>query len=165
MRVSEITGTIMRVQLGRLDLILEGLRARKSIFREKLARQSLAKVIVGACADGDSGSSLHLLFPDPEVAMRLSKGLRQQGMLFAPVTTRPAHACWKWTPLLGDRAHWHSAANPFKLTARPYQYPTTEYLESVGILMRTAKMEIDLNCSLDETVRLAELLSQTLSHT
>ncbi|HUP58417.1 MAG TPA: aminotransferase class I/II-fold pyridoxal phosphate-dependent enzyme [Bdellovibrionota bacterium] len=163
MRVSEITGAVMRVQLKRLDPILRGLRARKKIFIERLKGQSRARVVLGNCAPGDCASSLHLLFEDPESAAAFGRKIRAKGVLFAPATARPAHACWKWTNLLGENATYPGGRNPYSMTDRKYSYHTAQYLDSIGILMRTLKMDIDLNQDPDVTAVWAERVARELS--
>lgn len=163
MRVSEITGAIMRVQLGRLDVILKGLRARKKLFVDRLASQSRAQLVLGNCAEGDCASSVHLSFADPGEAAHFGRAIRAKGILFAPVTARPAHACWKWTNLLGANAAYPGGRNPYELTDRKYTYHTSQYLMSVGILMRTLKMDIDLSQNKDAVAKAADRLQRILN--
>jgi 8-amino-3,8-dideoxy-alpha-D-manno-octulosonate transaminase len=162
MRVSEITGAVMRVQLRRLDKILGGLRARKKIYVERLEEQSHAELVLGNCAKGDCASSLHLSFADPDAGARFGRAVRSKGILFAPVTSRPAHACWKWTGLLGPDAVYPTGRNPYRETGRKYSYHTAQYLASVGILMRTLKTDIDLNQSLGAAARDADRILKIL---
>jgi dTDP-4-amino-4,6-dideoxygalactose transaminase len=155
MRVSEIQGTIMRVQLSRLPRILDELRVRKNIFRKHLSDCGDTLFVSGHCPSGDCASSIHLQFSDPTEGMVLGKTLRDQGLLFAPVTTRPAHASWKWNHLLGERSHIQPARNPYHLTDQTYEYLTADVLDSVSILTRTLKMDVNLALSLEETAQLA----------
>lgn len=163
MRVSEITGAIMRIQLQRLEGILSSLRQRKNILLAKLAHQTLARLPVGACPNGDSGSSLHLFLPDPATALKVSRALWEIGIAFAPVISRPAHVCWKWASFLGDRSSWNPRNNAYRLTDRVYTYPTSKYLSSVAILTCMLRLEIDPNLSLDETERLSDRILSVLT--
>lgn len=163
MRVSEVTGAIMRVQLTRLDKIISGLRRRKKVFLTELAEldtSNHSSVILGNCAQGDCSSSLHLLFSDPEAAAFYGKNLRKKGLLFAPVTSRIAHACWKWTHLLREDVHYQGGRNPYRETDRKYSYSTAQYLQSVSILTRTLKMDLDLSMSLKSLEQTRELARQ-----
>lgn len=96
MRVSEIQGALMRVQLTRLEPTLSELRVRKSILKEILLSLPEVKVIESACAGGDCGSSLHLSFSDPLQTLEAFKGLGQAGIKAYPPSLRPAHVAWKW---------------------------------------------------------------------
>jgi 8-amino-3,8-dideoxy-alpha-D-manno-octulosonate transaminase len=96
MRVSEIHGALMNVQLKRLDGILNDLRRRKQELKKELTTVSSLKVLSGGCEKGDSASSLHLAFPNPLVALNAAQKLNEAGLLFYPPTLRPAHVAWKW---------------------------------------------------------------------
>ncbi len=98
MRVSEIHGAIMRVQLRRLEDLLARLRHRKTIFAEALRGFDLVR---GGCASGDCGTTLHLRFRDPAEAAAAAKRLSAAGIRSGPPTMRPAHAAWKWREALG----------------------------------------------------------------
>ena len=164
MRVSEIQGTIMRVQLKRLDHILNELRVRKKIFLEQLRHLPSARVVTGYSVEGDCSSSLHLQFDDPSFGAQVSKILREKTLLFAPITIRPAHAAWKWSHLLGEKSHVQPGLNPYHKTEKIYTYPTYQYLDSVEILTKTVKMDIDINKSLDQTEEEARVIRSVITN-
>ncbi|HAR43982.1 MAG TPA: hypothetical protein DCS07_15330, partial [Bdellovibrionales bacterium] len=141
MRISEISGAIMRVQLSRLDEILRLLRERKAIYREALAGLRQVRLITGNCSEGDCGSSIRLLCSDPGYAIQAGQALRNAGYLFAPVTTRPAHAAWKWLPLLDKE--------PAPRGQAPNQM--AHFLQSVDVLTRVLRLETDIHKSLAAT--------------
>lgn len=143
MRVSEIQGAIMRVQLGRLEQILSELRERKNILIEYLSQTAQSQIIRGHCKSGDCGSSLHLQFENPDVAANAGRKLRENGIGFFPVTARPAHASWKW-------AHLMEIPN------------RTDILPSMDILSRTLKIDISVSLSLLETEKLALQVQEIL---
>ena len=145
MRVSEIQGAIMRVQLTRLNRILAALRERKNIFTKTLSSSTQARLVSGYCKDGDCASSFHLQFDDPAKFANLVPALREKRLYFAPVTARPAHASWKWGHLLNTG------------------YDNSLYLASIDVLMRTVKMEIDIELSLEETRTQAQNLLKVLN--
>ena len=144
MRVSEIQGAIMRVQLRRLEFILTELKKRKLLLTAAVAGFSKAEVIAGYSA-GECNSSLHLQFVDLEVAAGTVRKLREIGLPIAPVTARPAHASWKWSHLLGGN------------------YPVSDYLQSVEILTRTYKSDINIHLSMSETEELAAKIKKVLA--
>lgn len=150
MRVSEIQGTIMRVQLNRLEKILSELRQRKEIFKNYLKN----KVVVGYSESGDCGSSLHLQFSSAEEAIEKAKVLREKGLLFAPVTARPAHAAWKWIDLLNR--HYLSNENTKFLA----NYHTSQYLPTIEILMKIIKLDISLDWTSADVKKKAKLVKE-----
>lgn len=147
MRVSEFTGAIMREQLKKWDDILSEFRIRKKIFTNLLDK---SQVINGHDEAGDTGVSLHLRLNGPDVAMVMGKKLRDQGIIAAPVTLRPAHVSWKWSEILENR------------TGR--KYPKVDVLQTIDIIMCTLRIEMDINWTLEETKAKAELMSKILKN-
>lgn len=99
MRVSEISGALMRVQLRRLDEILERLRRNKRILREALSPAEI-DYVSALDPEGDCGTSLHLRLPDPLRMSQISKNLFTQGITCYPTGARPAHTYGQWLNLL-----------------------------------------------------------------
>lgn len=148
MRVSEIQGAIMRVQLKRLDFILSELKKCKEIYLHKLQDISHLKIIQGYDPVGECHSSLHLQMPDEKRALEICKKSYDLGITIAPVTSRPAHAVWQWSGLFGKRSHIQKSRNPYT-NDQSYSYANFNYLQSIDILMRTLKL--DFNIHLDQT--------------
>ncbi len=144
MRVSEIQGAIMRVQLKRLEFILAELKKRKALLTAAIAGFSSVEVVAGYSGE-ECNSSLHLQFVDLEVAVGAVKKLREIGLPIAPVTARPAHVSWKWSHLLGGN------------------YPVADYLQSVEILTRTYKSDINIHLTMSETEELAAKIKNVLN--
>ncbi|MEQ1723750.1 MAG: aminotransferase class I/II-fold pyridoxal phosphate-dependent enzyme [Pseudobdellovibrio sp.] len=164
MRVSEIQGCIMRVQLTRLDYILSELKQRKQIFKSALNKhEKIFKIVEGYSSD-ECSTSIHLQFVDLEKTNLYAKKLRESGLLFAPVTTRPAHASWKWSQLLGEKAHIQKEYNPYLNTQKKYDYNLSNYLKSVEILTRTVKMDLNLDWSMEETKLMAAKAAEVLTN-
>lgn len=91
MRVSEITGAFMRVQLSRLDTIISNLQERKTIMMDRFKSLEKVRIPIGNCSLGDSGSSIHFIFNTPEEAINIGKDLRRESIMAIPPTTRPGH--------------------------------------------------------------------------
>lgn len=146
-RVSEIQGTIMRVQLRRLDGILKNLRRRKQILAESLANVPSIDVSFGADATGDCACSLHIIFSDPMIAAAKSRLLMDNHILCAFPTLRPAHVAWKWINLVDPDSE--AAVN-------------AHLLPSKNLMMSTLKYDIDYDLSIDATKALADKLTTLL---
>jgi dTDP-4-amino-4,6-dideoxygalactose transaminase len=144
MRASEIQGTIMRVQLSRLEGIIDELKKRKTIFKNRLGQLSHTSMVPGHCEDGDCGSAFHLRFEDIEKGHFLGQKLRNQGLAFFPVTSRPAHAAWNWIHLL------------------PQPHQRGQFIESIEILSRTYKINLSLDWPLAKTQEAAEIAEKIL---
>jgi hypothetical protein len=99
-----------------------------------------------------------------EKAAVIGKDIRAAGLPFVPVTTRPAHASWKWSHLLGERSHLQPANNPFLKADKKYSYPAADSMDSVSILMRTLIMGIQIQFDLGKTKTTAKKLKKVLQN-
>lgn len=150
MRVSEIQGAIMRVQLRRLDSILSRLRQRKRVMVDRIESVPGLSVIFGSDPEGDCGSSLHLRFDDPARAALVSKRLMGNEIPAMIPTLRPAHVAWKWTEVF-------DAANVREVTAG--------LIQSIELVMSVVKYDLDISLSLEETARLGDRFKTILLQT
>jgi dTDP-4-amino-4,6-dideoxygalactose transaminase len=147
MRVSELQGAIMRVQLKRLDPILKRLRERKRILRQCLAPLRAVSIISGSDRQGDCASSLHLRFDNPHLAAKASTLLMQSRINAVFPALRPAHVAWKWLDLIDPN-------NAKEVTAG--------LLPSINIIMSTLKYDIDFSLTLEETKRLGNKMHDAI---
>lgn len=99
MRTSEITGTLMRVQLSKLDGILKSLRDRKEILLNVMKEKNV-EFVSALDPEGDCATSLHLKINDPMKAAFLCKDLLDSGVVAVPLNSRPAHNFSQWIDLL-----------------------------------------------------------------
>lgn len=150
MRVSEISGAIIRSQLERLDEILKLLRERKNIFISVLSDISDVCVIRGSCFEGDCASALHLRFFDPIKAQKIGRKLREKNLMFTPPTMRPAHVVWKWGHLLASDKARHPVFNPHQYHAEERKYSQVNFLTSIEIMMGIIKMDLNVHWSIKE---------------
>jgi len=111
-RVNEIIGAIMRVQLKRLDGILEDLRKTKKIFIDELAGISNITFTRSNDPDGDCGTTLGFSFPDEEKARKFATSEGVEGWL--PIDSGK-HVYVNWDPILNKRGAHHPALNPYLL--------------------------------------------------
>ncbi|MBT3584626.1 MAG: aminotransferase class I/II-fold pyridoxal phosphate-dependent enzyme [Halobacteriovoraceae bacterium] len=162
MRVSEISGVLMRTQLKKLDPILEKLRERKEALLNAMGPLENIAIPRGADQNGECCLSLHLLFSAPDQAMEKSKALRENKILAYPVTARPAHACWQWMHLFEGKASHHPALDPFNLTEKKYRYHKAMYLDSIQILSSTLKYDLDLETSVEEYQLIGKKIGEIL---
>jgi dTDP-4-amino-4,6-dideoxygalactose transaminase len=148
MRVSEISGALMSVQLTRLDYILEALRERKRIFVDVLKRNSIDSV-PSHDENGDCATSIYLSFSSVQDAKDNFLKLAKEQIVAIPITIRPAHACWQWMHLVEKE--------------RPNgNYKKTSFLSSIDILMSTLKINIPFEMGLNEVEEYAHKISQII---
>lgn len=148
MRVSEISGALMSVQLNRLDTILEALRDRRRVLVSVL-KQNAIDCVPSHDEEGDCATSIYLSFPSVEAAKEnLLKFVKEQ-IVAIPITVRPAHACWQWMHLLEKE--------------RPNgNYKKSSFLSSIDLLMSTLKINIPFEMSLNEVEDYGNKISRVI---
>jgi 8-amino-3,8-dideoxy-alpha-D-manno-octulosonate transaminase len=141
LRLTEIQGAIARVQLGRLDGLLDAMRAAKR--RILAAAGPLPGVTHRALPDpgGEGGSGIIVALPEPVAAQRFAAVLSDAGVPSGPpYGGLPVYA----TPaILGRRTAsmkgcpWHCDAHPTGVTYRIGLCPVTE-----DLLARTVRVPV-----------------------
>lgn len=99
MRVSEISGALMQLQLSRLELILKTLRERQQILKNVFQKHGL-NPLPSHDDSGDCGSTVILKFESPEEAQAAMVKLLRENIPAVTQNMRPAHNSWQWIPLL-----------------------------------------------------------------
>ncbi len=107
MRVSEITGAIMREQLKRLDGILTDLRAVKKKIMDAL--KDVARFIPSNDIEGDCGTTLGFNFDSEELARKFSA---EVGGSWLPFDSGK-HVYINWDPIIEKRGGHCDAVNPY----------------------------------------------------
>jgi len=143
-RVSEFTGALMRVQLGRLDGILADLRRNKAYLTEKLSGKYT--FIPSNDIEGDLGTTLAFRFATVEETVAFQKKLESVGI----GTTRPIdtgkHVYSNWTPIMNKCGAAHPAMDPFKMEANKglgQDYTADMCPKTLDYLSRTLYLGID----------------------
>lgn len=146
MRVSEVTGAIMRAQLTRLDGILADLRRVKKTIIDAVADLPMLKPNPSNDMDGDCGVCLPFIFDDVATAEKFEKAIGGT----RPINTGK-HVYREWTPILEKRGAHSSAMNPYENPANAHlrldTYPDS-CPKTLDILSRTVYQF--LNCDWTE---------------
>jgi dTDP-4-amino-4,6-dideoxygalactose transaminase len=143
MRVSELTGAILRVQLQRLDGIINQLRSHQAQLEKSLGRAGFALASKN-CKQGDCGTSIMVRFSNPEEALAQSKRWTELGLRSLPISIRPAHAVWQWVHLLREEKFLNAKLNPYQWSSRKPRelYHPLNFHPSVERLMSTIKLSV-----------------------
>jgi dTDP-4-amino-4,6-dideoxygalactose transaminase len=155
-RVSEITGAILRVQLRRLDAILDRLRERKRAAVEVLEGSSAFDLAPVNCAAGDCGQVIALQVETQEKMRRLLKLLLARGVMAGTPIDSTGHVYTEWEPVLRQRASNHPGLNAYHMTDVKYEYKTDMCHQSLAVLSHTIGIPVDINEPLDKTLARAQ---------
>jgi dTDP-4-amino-4,6-dideoxygalactose transaminase len=153
-RVSEITGAIMRVQLTRLDGILDDLRRiKKRIMAELDGRNGIA-FAPSHDAEGDCSTQLAFRFDCPDKAKKFAEKI-ERGSLRPLDSDR--HVFIYWYPILTKKGHYNEAMNPYNF---PQNKGCTDNInkdgspKTIDILGRTALIALNPDMTNDDISKL-----------
>ena len=133
-RASEITAAILRVQLGRLDSIISGLRKTRNRLDAALRSVAAFEPIPAHDPAGVCGSNLAYRFDDPATARRFMHAVEKAGVdAFQGVGY--GHAFVEWEFIHARRGGPHPERNPL-LTADT-SYDPRSCPRSLAVLERT----------------------------
>ncbi len=144
MRVSEIQGAMIRVQLGRLDTIIHDLKKRKSILEKELEKYNL-KLVPSHDSD-DCGTTTRFYLSSPNDVKETIIKLHQIGLKATSPILRPAHNVWQWLHLIPTD----------KRNSKLNFYPT------IDLLSKTVNINISLEESDEEWISKTLALAQVL---
>jgi 8-amino-3,8-dideoxy-alpha-D-manno-octulosonate transaminase len=162
MRVSEITGAILNIQLEKMDLILKKYRKLKLIFNEQFIDNSIVKNSLGHDFHGDCGICILLNCNDPKIAAAIGSRLRDNHIIAAPPSIRPAHVAWKWGKMLKKNPFFHQSRNPYEAVEKEYNYSPFNFLDSINNVAKTIRIEVDIHWSESEMKRLVQIVNDTI---
>lgn len=159
-RVSEITGAVMRVQLGRLDGIISDLRRVKNTILSALDDTPGIRPAPRHDPDGECATTMAFSFDSEEEARGFAAGA--DGWL--PIDSGK-HVYSNWEPLLEKRGAHHEALNPFKLEANSRlrtDYRRDMCPRTLEILSRTVFVNMNPEWSGNEAAEVAERCRKAL---
>ena len=163
MRVSEISGAIMRVQLKKLKEIIQLQKERKQILTDCLKDLPNIQIIEAKDPEGECGGSFHLICENPKLAATYSKDLMEKGIPMIPIPMRKAHCVWKWEHMLKEEKWFNPKLSSYQYTEKKNLYHKFNFLPSIEILSKTLRLEIDITKDLEETKSLAQTIKEVLS--
>ncbi|MBQ3005581.1 MAG: DegT/DnrJ/EryC1/StrS family aminotransferase [Clostridia bacterium] len=111
-RSNELCAAVMRVQLTRLDGILEDLRKNKQYYIDSIS--DVCKIVESNDAEGDCATTLAIQFDTEEEARKFATSEGIRGTL--PIDTGK-HVYSNWTPIMEKRGAFNPLMDPFKMEA------------------------------------------------
>jgi len=116
LRVSEITGAVMRVQLTRMDGILNDLRAVKAKLMKEL--DGILRFSPSNDIEGDCGTTLVFNFDTAEQCTAFKNAFNEtkEAKAWIPFESGK-HVYINWTPIIEQRGGHCDAVNPYKMAA------------------------------------------------
>jgi dTDP-4-amino-4,6-dideoxygalactose transaminase len=142
-RMAEITGALGSVQLGRLDGLLDRMRAHKRALRD--AVDDLGKVELRHLTDdGDAATNLIFFTETPELARSVAEALKAEGVEAEVLFVNQEHdwhvyACWR--DLLAKRT-WNRQGYPFSAAQREIEYSKDMCPKTLDLVSRAVLINV-----------------------
>jgi len=136
-RLSEILSAILRVQVGRLDGILEALRAEKRLLIEELHDATAFRFSRVNDAEGDCATKLMLLFESAQAAKTFTERMQAEGIDAYYVINSDRHLYSNWDPILEKRGAHHPARDPLQAPDLAVEYSKDMCPRTLDLARRT----------------------------
>jgi dTDP-4-amino-4,6-dideoxygalactose transaminase len=145
-RLSELQAAVMLVQLGRLDSILDDMRAHRDAIRNRVADLAADKGITFRKLndpEGDTGIALIFYAASAEQARHMSEALAAEGLgadvMFSPEES-DYHIYYHWTPILSR--HTWGKTGPWDWHEGDVRYSQDMCPQTLDLLSRAVHIDI-----------------------
>jgi 8-amino-3,8-dideoxy-alpha-D-manno-octulosonate transaminase len=163
-RQTELTAAIGKVQLGRLDRLLERMRKHKQILRE--AVRDLGRVELRRITDtGEAATNLVFFTETSATSQHIAAALEAEGVYAQVLYVDDAfdwHVYAWWRDILAKRT-WNRVGYPFNMAQRDIEYSRDMCPESLDILGRAVLINVPPRLTEREVDETCEALRKTIS--
>jgi dTDP-4-amino-4,6-dideoxygalactose transaminase len=159
-RMPELLAAVALVQLGRLDGLIDAMRARKHMLRagiEPVARHKGISFRASADPEGDAGVALVFFVDSPLTAARVTEALRAEN-ISASILYHPDrvdyHIYSHWAPVMEQRT-WTQNGGPWRWAQRGIQYSPDMCPRTLDLLGRAVHLDVNpmlTNEDVEETI-------------
>lgn len=143
-RMDELRAAILRVQLGRLDGILEGLRANWRKLYARLEGMPGVEIAPNHSPDGHCGMCLYLRVENRAAALAFKHDACARGVPACLPFDSGRHVYAYWEPIMQRRGAYHPVVDPLHITeaGRAQQYAPDMLPRTLEHLERTVSVAI-----------------------
>ncbi|MDF1514577.1 MAG: DegT/DnrJ/EryC1/StrS family aminotransferase [Anaerolineae bacterium] len=136
-RINEILSAILRVQLTRLDGMLDALLKEKRILIQELAGAGPFTFNPIHDIEGDCGTTVALLLDSEDKMRAFMENLSDVGVHASSPIDSGRHVYTNWEPVLEQQGSHNPAFNAYALTERPTEYHKDMCPTTLDVLART----------------------------
>lgn len=166
-RMPELLGAVARVQLRRLEILLETMRRNKRLLKDSLAEAARRKgVTFRKLNDPEGEAAIALVFfaPDVQAARRIATALEAEGgeawILYSPEAV-DYHVYPHWSPILHQRT-WSPGGGPWRNHPRKVEYTPEMCPRTLDLLSRAVHIDVSPELTSENLEELADALNRAL---
>ncbi len=162
-RINEILSAVLRVQLARLDGMLDAMLTEKRLMIQAL--DGVGDFTFNPIHDieGDCGTTLALLFETPERVRDVLAQLHEQGVSASTPIDSGRHVYTNWEPVLKQQGAHHPGMDAYKRAEVPVAYTPDMCPNTLDILARTLFLHTDPTRPRADLDALIEIIRRALS--
>ena len=163
-RMAEIAGALGRVQLRRLDSLLERMRSHKAVLRATVAGTGRVRLRTVTDA-GEAATALVFFTESPSHARQVSDALNAEGVPARALYVVGEHdwhvyACWR--DVIARRT-WNRQGYPFSLARREVDYSTNACPRTLDLLSRAVHVDVPPQLSEADVEETAQALVKVIT--
>lgn len=142
-RMNEILSAILRVQLTRLDPMLDAMLTEKRTIINEL--EGTGPFIFNPINDveGDCGTTLAMMFDDEPAMRTFLAGCRERNVRADTPIDSGRHVYTNWEPIINKKGAHHPAFDAYRLAETEVEYSPDMCQTTLDILSRTAYLYTD----------------------
>jgi dTDP-4-amino-4,6-dideoxygalactose transaminase len=149
-RINEILSAILRVQLTRLDPMLDAMLTEKRVMIDQLQGAGPFTFNPIHDVEGDCGTTVAMMFDDEPTMRRFLAGLQDEGVRASTPIDSGRHVYTNWEPVLNQQGSHNPAFNAYELAEQPVAYAKDMCPTTLDVLARTAFLYTDPERSREE---------------
>ncbi len=142
-RINEILSAILRVQLTRLDGMLDAMLTEKRTIIEALNGTGPFTFNPIHDVEGDCGTTVALLFDSEPTMRRFLDGVHAVGVSADTPIDSGRHVYSNWEPIMSQQGAHHPAFDAYQLAPEPVAYSKDMCPRTLDVLSRTAYLHTD----------------------
>ena len=162
-RINEILSAVLRVQLTRLDGMLDAMLTEKRLMIQALDGAGDFTFNPIHDVEGDCGTTLALLFETPERTRSALDKLHEQGVSASTPIDSGRHVYTNWEPVLKQQGAHHPGMDAYKRAAVPVEYTPDMCPNTLDVLARTMFLYTDPTRSREDLDVMIGKVKQVLS--
>jgi dTDP-4-amino-4,6-dideoxygalactose transaminase len=162
-RINEILSAILRVQLTRLDGMLEAMLTEKRLMIQAL--EGVGDVAFNPIHDveGDCGTTLALLFDSEARVREVLERLHADGVRADTPIDSGRHVYTNWEPVMNQRGAHHPDLDAYNLAEVPVTYSEDMCPTTLDVLARTVYLYTDPTRARDDLDAMLDKVKAALS--
>ncbi|MCU0523132.1 MAG: DegT/DnrJ/EryC1/StrS family aminotransferase, partial [Anaerolineae bacterium] len=142
-RINEILSAILRVQLTRLDGMLDAMLTEKRAIIDGLNGAGPFTFNPIHDVEGDCGTTVALLFDSESTMRRFLDGAHAAGVSADTPIDSGRHVYTNWEPIFDQQGSHNPAFDAYKLAPEPVTYTKDMCPRTLDVLSRTAYLHTD----------------------